>query len=70
MEINGAPGTAGLSSPGDLILQQRKDAIQAAAQPTGDGGLFSQLASNPFFTAVSRQLWNCECDGETLETNE
>jgi chaperone BCS1 len=52
MEKNGAPDTAGLSSPGDLILQQRKDAIQAAVQQPGDGGLFSQLSSNPFFTAV------------------
>ncbi|KAF4213451.1 hypothetical protein CNMCM8980_010538 [Aspergillus fumigatiaffinis] len=51
MERNGAPDTAGLSSPGDLILQQRKDAIQAAVQQPGDGGLFSQLSSNPFFTA-------------------
>ncbi|KAE8367712.1 BCS1 N terminal-domain-containing protein [Aspergillus caelatus] len=51
MDPNGPPSTQGLPSPGDLVLQQRKDAIQAAAQPTGDGGLFAQLSSNPFFTA-------------------
>ncbi|KAE8147505.1 BCS1 N terminal-domain-containing protein [Aspergillus avenaceus] len=46
-----APGSApGLPSAGDIIVQQRKDAIQAAGQPAGDG-LFAQLTSNPFFTA-------------------
>lgn len=52
MERNGAPDTAGLPSPGDLVLRQRNDAIQAAIQQPSDGGLFSQLSSNPFFTAV------------------
>ncbi|KAG2419690.1 mitochondrial chaperone BCS1 [Aspergillus terreus] len=51
MDPNGPSGTPGLPSPGELIAQQRKDAIQAAGQPTGEGGLFAQLTSNPFFTA-------------------
>ncbi|KAL4980735.1 BCS1 N terminal-domain-containing protein [Aspergillus desertorum] len=41
----------GLPAPGDSIVQRRNGAIQAAAQPTWDGGLLSQLSSNPFFTA-------------------
>ncbi|KAL4878670.1 BCS1 N terminal-domain-containing protein [Aspergillus karnatakaensis] len=45
------PTSPGPLSPGDAVVQQRKDAIQATTAPTGDGGLFSQLASNPFFTA-------------------
>ncbi|KAI9371852.1 putative mitochondrial chaperone BCS1 [Aspergillus egyptiacus] len=36
--------------PADLI-QRKNEAIMAASQPTGDGGLLSQLMSNPFFTA-------------------
>lgn len=52
MNPDGPSNTPGLPSPGDLIAQQKKDAIQAAGQPTGDGGLFSQLTNNPFFTAV------------------
>ncbi|PYI02271.1 hypothetical protein BO78DRAFT_400672 [Aspergillus sclerotiicarbonarius CBS 121057] len=51
MDPNGPSSTPGLPSPGDLIAQQRNDAIHAAGQPTGDGGLFSQLTNNPFFTA-------------------
>ncbi|KAI2941188.1 hypothetical protein CBS147322_9493 [Aspergillus niger] len=51
MDPNGPSSTPGLPSPGDLIAQQRKDAIQAAGQPTGDGGLLSQLTNNPFFAA-------------------
>ncbi|KKK26239.1 chaperone BCS1 [Aspergillus rambellii] len=51
MDPTGPPSSPGLPSPGDLLVQQKKDAIQAAAQPTGDGGLLSQLTSNPFFTA-------------------
>lgn len=53
MDLNGPSTTSGPPSPGDLIAQQRKDAIQAAAQPPSDAGLFAQLTSNPFFTAVS-----------------
>ncbi|KAL4931159.1 bifunctional AAA family ATPase chaperone/translocase BCS1 [Aspergillus undulatus] len=41
----------GLSSTGGSIVQQRNEAIQAAAQPIGDGGLLAQLTGNPFFTA-------------------
>ncbi|KAI9928893.1 hypothetical protein MW887_001286 [Aspergillus wentii] len=52
MEPNGSSTAAGLPSPGDLILQQRKDALQAAGtQAAGDGSLWSQLSNNPFFTA-------------------
>lgn len=51
MEPNGLPNTPpGLPSSGDLI-QQRKDAVQAAAQ-SGDGSFLSQFSNNPFFTAV------------------
>ncbi|PWY80345.1 hypothetical protein BO94DRAFT_496811 [Aspergillus sclerotioniger CBS 115572] len=51
MDPNGPSNTPGLPSPVDLIAQQRSDAIHAAGQPTGDGGLLSQLTNNPFFTA-------------------
>lgn len=51
MEPNGPPNAPGLPSSGDLI-QQRKDAVQEAAQSSGDGSYLSQLTSNPFFTAV------------------
>ncbi|PKY08520.1 mitochondrial chaperone Bcs1 [Aspergillus campestris IBT 28561] len=51
MNPDGPLNTPGLPSAGELIVQQKKDAIQAAGQPTGDGGLFSQLTNNPFFTA-------------------
>ncbi|RAL07109.1 bifunctional AAA family ATPase chaperone/translocase BCS1 [Aspergillus homomorphus CBS 101889] len=51
MDLNGPSSTPGLPSPGDLIAQQRKDAIQAAGQPPAEGGLLAQLTSNPFFTA-------------------
>ncbi|RAK76939.1 bifunctional AAA family ATPase chaperone/translocase BCS1 [Aspergillus fijiensis CBS 313.89] len=51
MDLNGPSTTSGPPSPGDLIAQQRKDAIQAAAQTPNDAGLFAQLTSNPFFTA-------------------
>ncbi|BCR84785.1 bifunctional AAA family ATPase chaperone/translocase BCS1 [Aspergillus chevalieri] len=50
MEPNGPPNAPGLSSSGDLI-QQRKDAVQAAAQSPRDGSYLSQLTNNPFFTA-------------------
>lgn len=49
MEPNG-PSNAPGPSPGDIV-QQRKDALQAAAQ-SGDGGFLSQFSNNPFFTAV------------------
>ncbi|KAL5340122.1 BCS1 N terminal-domain-containing protein [Aspergillus crustosus] len=45
------PASPGLPPPGDAIVQQRKEAIQAATQPTENGGLMAQLTSNPFFTA-------------------
>lgn len=41
-------------SPAESILQQKSGALQGLAQPGGnDGGILSQLLSNPFFTAVS-----------------
>ncbi|KAJ5625756.1 hypothetical protein N7510_002065 [Penicillium lagena] len=51
MDSNGrVPGSpAGPVSPAELILQQKKDALQSA--PSGDGGLWSQLTNNPLFTA-------------------
>ncbi|KAL3482358.1 BCS1 N terminal-domain-containing protein [Aspergillus californicus] len=45
------PISPGQPSPADLILQQKREAVQTAAQPTADGGVWSQLTSNPFFTA-------------------
>ena len=51
MEPNGPSNASGLPSSGDLI-QQRKDAVQTAAQSTGDGSFLSQFSNNPFFTAV------------------
>ncbi|KAJ9220977.1 hypothetical protein DTO027B5_5752 [Paecilomyces variotii] len=52
METNGLAKDQGTLSPADLILQQRRDATTpAVSQPSGDGGLFSQLANNPLFTA-------------------
>ncbi|KAJ5360814.1 hypothetical protein N7517_010005 [Penicillium concentricum] len=47
MEPNAVPSAA--PSAGDLILQQRTEALQSAQK--GDGSLFSQLTSNPLFTA-------------------
>ncbi|OQD61250.1 hypothetical protein PENPOL_c018G04655 [Penicillium polonicum] len=47
MEPNAVPSAA--PSAGDLILQQRTQALQSAQK--GDGSLFSQLTSNPLFTA-------------------
>lgn len=55
MEPNGQVKAQGAPSPGDLI-QQRKDAAQAVLQSGGDGGIFSQLSNNPFFTAVGDVL--------------
>ncbi|OJJ44306.1 hypothetical protein ASPZODRAFT_135112 [Penicilliopsis zonata CBS 506.65] len=52
MEPNGPSNAQGLSSSVDLILQQRKDATATAVPPpSGDGSLWSQLTSNPLFTA-------------------
>ncbi|KAL1969612.1 hypothetical protein VTN77DRAFT_8165 [Rasamsonia byssochlamydoides] len=51
METNGPVKAPGTPSPADLILQQKKDAVQALPQSSGDGGIFSQLSNNPFFTA-------------------
>jgi len=52
MESSGVSDAA--PSSGDPILQQRTQAIQQAQQAAqnGDGSLFSQLTTNPFFTAV------------------
>ncbi|CAG8280081.1 unnamed protein product [Penicillium salamii] len=47
MEPNAVPSPAPSPSAGDLILQQRAEALQ----PKGDGSLLSQLTSNPLFTA-------------------
>ncbi|CAI7610587.1 unnamed protein product [Penicillium pancosmium] len=51
MEPNGASNAA--PSAGDLILQQKAQAVQNAQQAAqnGDGSLFSQLTNNPLFTA-------------------
>lgn len=56
MEPTGPPNTQGTSSPGNLIAKQKQDALQAAVQSSGDGGVWSQLSGNPFFTAVGRAL--------------
>lgn len=52
MEPNGASNAVPNAS--DLILQQRAEALQSAQQSAqkGDGGILSQLTSNPLFTAV------------------
>ncbi|CDM28435.1 hypothetical protein DTO013E5_1098 [Penicillium roqueforti] len=47
MEPNAVPSAA--PSAGDLILQQKTQALQSAQN--GDGSLLSQLTSNPLFTA-------------------
>ncbi|KXG46475.1 ATPase, AAA-type, core [Penicillium griseofulvum] len=47
MEPNAVPSAA--PSAGDLILQQKTQALQSAQK--GDGSLFSQLTGNPLFTA-------------------
>lgn len=56
MEPSGASNAA--PSAGDLVLQQRTQAVQQAQQSAqkGDGSLISQLTSNPFFTAVCDPL--------------
>lgn len=53
MEPNGVVNSA--PSAGDLALQQKTDLLQSAQQSglKGDGSLWSQLTTNPFFTAVS-----------------
>ncbi|KAJ5736016.1 uncharacterized protein N7483_001141 [Penicillium malachiteum] len=53
MESSGTPNVVTAPSAGDLILQQKTQAIQNAQQSAqnGDGGIFSQLTSNPLFTA-------------------
>lgn len=52
MESNEIPDVSKPPSPGEVILQQRKDAAQAAGQSAGDGSFWSQFSNNPFFTAV------------------
>ncbi|OQE13058.1 hypothetical protein PENFLA_c056G02426 [Penicillium flavigenum] len=47
MEPNAVPSAA--PSAGDLILQQRTQALESAQK--GDGSLLSQLTNNPLFTA-------------------
>ncbi|KAJ5950308.1 uncharacterized protein N7479_008721 [Penicillium vulpinum] len=47
MEPNAVPSAA--PSAGDLILQQKTEALKSAQK--GDGSLLSQLTSNPLFTA-------------------
>jgi chaperone BCS1 len=54
MEPNGVSSPAPAPSAGDLILQQRTEALQSAQK--GDGSLLSQLTSNPLFTAVGDKL--------------
>ncbi|KAH8695486.1 putative mitochondrial chaperone BCS1 [Talaromyces proteolyticus] len=52
MDTNGSSTAPESPAPADLILQQRKEALQGLPQPSGDGGgILSQLSSNPFFTA-------------------
>jgi chaperone BCS1 len=51
MEPNGVPSAVPPApSAGDLILQQKTEALQSAQK--SDGTLLSQLTSNPLFTAV------------------
>lgn len=58
MDAEGPARALEPSSPAELILQQRSGALQGLAQPGGnDGGILSQLLSNPFFTAVSSGLY-------------
>lgn len=60
MEPNGATNVVPSADPSatDLILQQRTGASPSAqatvqqAVSKGDGSLFSQVTSNPLFTAV------------------
>ncbi|CRG92576.1 putative mitochondrial chaperone bcs1 [Talaromyces islandicus] len=53
MDTNGPIKAPETPSPADLILQQKKDALQGLPQAGGDGGsgILAQLSSNPFFTA-------------------
>lgn len=60
MDTEGPTRALEPSSPAELILQQKSGALQGLAQPGGnDGGILSQLLSNPFFTAVSTSLYHC-----------
>lgn len=52
MDLNGVVQPQAPSSPADVLLAKR-NAAQTAPQTGGDGGFFSQLSNNPFFTAVS-----------------
>lgn len=58
MDTNGPIKTPETPSPAELILQQKKDALQGLPQVGGDGGsgILAQLSSNPFFTAVSEGI--------------
>ncbi|EEA27429.1 Complex III assembly protein translocase and chaperone [Talaromyces marneffei ATCC 18224] len=52
MDAEGPTRDLGPSSPAELILQQKTGALQGLGQLGGnDGGILSQLLSNPFFTA-------------------
>lgn len=58
MDAEGPTRDLGPSSPAELILQQKTGALQGLGQLGGnDGGILSQLLSNPFFTAVSSQMY-------------
>jgi hypothetical protein len=58
MDTNGPIKPPETPSPTELILQQKKDALQGLPQLGGDGGdgILAQLSSNPFFTAVSEEF--------------
>lgn len=60
MDAEGPTRALEQSSPAELILQQKSGALQGLAQTGGnDGGILSQLLSNPFFTAVSPDINHC-----------
>jgi hypothetical protein len=75
MEPNGASNVAPSAAPSatDLILQQRtgtppsgQTTVQQAIQK-GDGSLWSQVTSNPLFTAVCGSFLDECCCNENLE---
>jgi chaperone BCS1 len=60
MDAEGPTRASEPSSPAELILQQKSGALQGLTQTGGtDGGILSQLLSNPFFTAVSPGSYLC-----------
>ena len=52
MEPRGLAKAQSLSHDDLITAPQPKDSIQTLLQSSGDGGIFSQLTSNPLFTAV------------------